>query len=132
MCVDELSRSQTPDFNAVEVVDAILDACRRGVVCTLYVCLGYNDQGEMLPMQGGTNSKVFAKMCEVLNKESEASGQDIRENLRACWYIAKDRDHPVDASKKERNCHGASCLAHTLASHTDGRTQSNSAASTSR
>lgn len=100
---------QTPDFNAPEVVDAVLDACRRGVVCTLYVCLGYNDQGEMLPMQGGTNSKVYAKMCEVLNKESEASGQDIRKNLRACWYVAKDRNRPIDASKKERSCHVKFC-----------------------
>lgn len=32
--------SQTPDFNAEPVVAAILDACRRGVECTLYVCLG--------------------------------------------------------------------------------------------
>ncbi|EKM54954.1 uncharacterized protein PHACADRAFT_255202 [Phanerochaete carnosa HHB-10118-sp] len=100
---------QTPDFNAPEVVEAVLDACRRGIVCTLYVCLGYNDQGEMLPMQGGTNSKVFAKMCDVLSKEGESSGQDLRQNLRASWYTAKDRDRPVDASKKERNCHVKFC-----------------------
>ncbi len=35
-----LLRSQTPDFNAEPVVEAILDACRRDVECTLYVCLG--------------------------------------------------------------------------------------------
>lgn len=113
--------SQTPDFNAEPVVPAILDACRRGVECTLYVCLGecltftcvalclndiqlgYNDQGEMLPMQGGTNSKIFTQMCETLNKE----GQDKRKFLKACWYTAKDREQPIDAAKKERNCHGA-------------------------
>ena len=53
-------------------------------------------------MQGGTNSKVFAEMCEKLNKE----GQGKRKNLKACWYVAKDRDRPIDAAAKERNCHG--------------------------
>lgn len=51
-------------------------------------------------MQGGTNSRVFANMCSALNKEGK------RQFLKACWYIAKDRDLPVDASAKERNCHG--------------------------
>ncbi|KAI0685630.1 hypothetical protein BC835DRAFT_1383153 [Cytidiella melzeri] len=96
---------QTPDFNAEPVVDAILDACRRGVECTLYVCLGYNDQGEMLPGQGGTNSKVYQKMCDTLVKE----GKGHRKFLKACWYIAKDRDHPTDAALKERNCHVKFC-----------------------
>ncbi|KAF7800300.1 hypothetical protein EIP86_011548 [Pleurotus ostreatoroseus] len=94
---------QTPDFNAEPIVAAILDACRRDVECTLYVCLGYNDQGEMLPMQGGTNSRIYAQMCETLNKE----GQGKRKFLKACWYTAKDREQPVDAAKKERNCHDA-------------------------
>ncbi|THG97953.1 hypothetical protein EW026_g4144 [Hermanssonia centrifuga] len=96
---------QTPDFNAEPVVAAILDACRRDVECTLYVCLGYNDQGEMLPMQGGTNSKIFASMCDTLNKE----GQGKRKFLKACWYTAKDRDRPIDAAAKERNCHVKFC-----------------------
>ncbi|KAI0801970.1 hypothetical protein BC629DRAFT_1591626 [Irpex lacteus] len=96
---------QTPDFNAEPVVEAILDACRRDVECTLYVCLGYNDQGEMLPMQGGTNSKIYAKMCETLSKE----GQDKRKFLKACWYTAKDREQPVDAAAKGRNCHVKFC-----------------------
>lgn len=109
------SNSQTPDFNAPEVVEAILDACRRDVVCTLYICLGYNDQGEMLPMQGGTNSKVFATMCAALNKE----GQGKRKNLKACWYVAKDRELPTDASKKERNCHGAFSPAQLTLSNAD-------------
>ena len=56
----------------------------------------------MLPMQGGTNSKIFATMCDTLNKE----GNDKRKFLKACWYVAKDRDRPIDASQKERNCHG--------------------------
>ena len=63
---------------------------------------GYNDQGEMLPMQGGTNSKIYAKMCDTLVKEK----QDKRKFLKACWYTAKDREQPIDAAAKERNCHG--------------------------
>jgi hypothetical protein len=85
------------------------------------VFAGYNDQGEMLPMQGGTNSKVYAKMCETLNKE----GQGKRKNLKACWYTAKDRNMPIDASKKERSCHGT-CLhipSHAFAA-TDKRSRS--------
>lgn len=94
---------QTPDFNAPEIINAILDACRRDVICTLYVCLGYNDQGEMLPMQGGTNSRVYSEMCATLNKEGK------RKNLKACWYVAKDRDRPIDAAAKERTCHVKFC-----------------------
>jgi hypothetical protein len=67
-----------------------------------HIISGYNDQGEMLPMQGGTNSKIYAAMCDTLIKEKA----DKRKFLKACWYTAKDRDHPVDASAKERNCHG--------------------------
>ena len=72
-----------------------------------YSCSGYNDQGEMLPMQGGTNSLIFSKMCDTLNKEGK------RKYLKACWYIAKDRDRPIDASVKERNCHSTS-FSHSL------------------
>ena len=54
-------------------------------------------------MQGGTNSRVYADMCATLKKEGK------REFLKACWYIAKDRDRPVDASFKERNCHVKFC-----------------------
>jgi hypothetical protein len=89
---------QTPDFNNA-AVNPILDACRRGIECTLYICLGYNDGGEMLPRQGGTNSKVMADMAKTLKAEGKLH------NLRAHWYTAKDREQPVDAAKKERNCH---------------------------
>ncbi|EIN06967.1 hypothetical protein PUNSTDRAFT_135667 [Punctularia strigosozonata HHB-11173 SS5] len=90
---------QTPDFNAKPVVEACLDACKRDVVCTLYLCLGYNDSGEMLPMQGGTNSKVVIDMYTALNKEGKGH------NLKVYWYTAKDQHTPIDAAKKDRNCH---------------------------
>jgi len=90
---------QTPDFNAKPIVEACLDACRRGVECTIYVDLGYNDAGEMLPFQGGTNGKVIADMYDVLRKEGK------QQFLKAYWYTAKDKDVPIDAAKKSRNCH---------------------------
>ncbi|KIJ47284.1 hypothetical protein M422DRAFT_118388, partial [Sphaerobolus stellatus SS14] len=62
---------QTPTFNASPVVPAIIDACRRGVDCTLYIDLGFNDGGELLPGQGGTNSKVVAEMYKALNAENK-------------------------------------------------------------
>ena len=117
---DHIGYRQTPDFNNA-AVEPILDACRRGVEATLYICLGvrpqiciiglyiythaspflqYNDGGEMLPRQGGTNSKVMADMASILGKEGK------RHLLKAHWYVAKDRQAPVDAVANERNCHG--------------------------
>jgi hypothetical protein len=66
--------------------------------------LGYNDLGENLPRQGGTNSKVQFDMAATLKKEGKL------QYLKAYWYVGKDRDQPVDASKKERNCHGKSAI----------------------
>lgn len=54
----------------------------------------------MLPRQGGTNSKVMADMASILSKEGK------RHLLKAHWYVAKDRQAPVDAVANERNCHG--------------------------
>lgn len=34
---------QTPDLNADPVIPALLDAVRRGIEVTCFVCLGYND-----------------------------------------------------------------------------------------
>jgi phosphatidylserine/phosphatidylglycerophosphate/cardiolipin synthase-like enzyme len=34
---------QTPNMNVDVLVDAILEACRRGVEVTVYLCIGYND-----------------------------------------------------------------------------------------
>ena len=56
----------------------------------------------MLPFQGGTNGKVIADMYEVLRKEGK------QQFLKAYWYTAKDKDVPIDAAKKSRNCHSKS------------------------
>jgi len=55
-------------------------------------------QGEALPKQGGTNEHVFKGMFETLEEE-------YKKNLRVFWYTGKDMIRPVNASKKQRNCH---------------------------
>ncbi|KDR78755.1 hypothetical protein GALMADRAFT_244306 [Galerina marginata CBS 339.88] len=89
---------QTPTYNAAAVVDATMAAIRRGIEVTLYACLGYNDGGEALPLQGGTNEVVVAKMFKELQPEQ-------RKLFKVYWYTGKDMCRPVNASKKQRNCH---------------------------
>ncbi|KIO19123.1 hypothetical protein M407DRAFT_16170 [Tulasnella calospora MUT 4182] len=89
---------QTPDFNAKPIVEGVLDAARRGVECVLYICVGYNDAGEALPFQGGTNEEVVKNMYTALEDK-------YKHNLRIHWYTAIDQDRPINASLKKRNCH---------------------------
>jgi len=89
---------QTPTYNAAAVVDATLAAIRKGTEVVLYVCLGYNDGGEALPLQGGTNEVVIAKMFKELAPEH-------KKLFKVYWYTGKDMCRPVNASKKQRNCH---------------------------
>ncbi|EIW72422.1 hypothetical protein TREMEDRAFT_26882 [Tremella mesenterica DSM 1558] len=89
---------QTPTFNATPVVEAALDACRRGVIVEIYADLGFNDEGELLPYQGGTNEMVASAMYSRLKKEH-------KDNLRIYWYTGKDQKTPLNASHKSRNCH---------------------------
>jgi hypothetical protein len=98
--------SQTPTFNAKRAVRAALDACRRGIEVTLYLGLGgldfanflslsldlrlkrttvlpgFNDKGESIPFQGGTNEQVVKRMYKALNSENK---QDY---LRVYWYVS--------------------------------------------
>ncbi|THG96576.1 hypothetical protein EW145_g7754 [Phellinidium pouzarii] len=90
---------QTPTFNASPVIPATLDACRRGVDVTLYLDLGFNDLGEMIPFQGGTNEQVINSMYKTLNAEGK------QDKLKVYWYTAKDQSKPMSAAKKARNCH---------------------------
>jgi len=89
---------QTPTFNAAAVVEATLAAIRKGKEITLFLDLGFNDGGEALPFQGGTNEVAVAKMFKDLEPEQ-------RKLLRVFWYTAKDMCRPINASKKQRNCH---------------------------
>ncbi|KAH9968566.1 hypothetical protein BJV74DRAFT_784951 [Russula compacta] len=92
---------QTPTFNASPIVSYTLDACRRGVRVTLYLDLGFNDQGEMIPFQGGTNEEVVHNMYTTLNSEGNGS----EKYLEVFWYTGKDQIKPLDAAMKKRNCH---------------------------
>lgn len=89
---------QTPTFCAAPVVDAVLAAVRRGVEVTLYVDVGFNDGGEALPLQGGTNEEVVRRMYAELKEEE-------KERLKYHWYTGKDQIKPINAHLQQRNCH---------------------------
>ncbi|KAG2101086.1 uncharacterized protein F5147DRAFT_709739 [Suillus discolor] len=89
---------QSPTLNAVPVVGGILDAVRRGIECTLYIDVGFNDGGEALPGQGGTNEEVSKTMFAQLTDEE-------KEKLKLYWYTGKDQIKPINASAQKRNCH---------------------------
>ncbi|KAG6334065.1 hypothetical protein ID866_5028 [Astraeus odoratus] len=89
---------QSPTFNARPAVEGVLNAVRRGVECTLYLDVGFNDGGEALPGQGGTNEQVAKKMYTAL-------GEEERQRLRMFWYTGKDQIKPINASARKRNCH---------------------------
>ncbi|KAG9242849.1 iq calmodulin-binding motif protein [Calycina marina] len=89
---------QSPTLNAEPLVPAIIEACERGIDVICYICLGYNDTGELLPMQGGTNEMVAHKLSTTLS----AAG---KQHLHWFWYIGKDQTVPIVAKKKKRDCH---------------------------
>lgn len=90
---------QTPTLNAAPLVPAIVEACERGIDVYCYVCLGYNDAGELLPMQGGHNDMVAHRMYTAL------SGPEARQRLHYFWYVGKDQTKPIVQEKKKRSCH---------------------------
>lgn len=61
--------------------------------------LGFNDKGESMPFQGGTNEEVVEKMYKELNRTGH------QKNLHVYWYVGKDQVRPLNAVKKQRNCH---------------------------
>lgn len=83
-------------FNASPVVQAVIEACKRGIIVTLYIGLGFNDLAESVPFQGGTNEKVMDRMF----RELEAVGKD--DNLRYHWYTAKDQNAPIRFDTQQR------------------------------
>ncbi|KAK6532093.1 hypothetical protein TWF694_003255 [Orbilia ellipsospora] len=89
---------QTPDLNAPPIMSALVDAVKRGVDVTIVLCLGYNDLGEMLPLQGGHNENIVAKMKEQLTEEE-------KKRLKVYWYVGRDMTRPIHATKQVRTCH---------------------------
>jgi hypothetical protein len=92
---------QSPDINAKPLIPEILATVRRGVEVECWMCLGYNDAGELLPGQGGTNEMISAKMVDELKKDSE----DVRRRLKLGWYVGKDQDRVVHKKEGGRSCH---------------------------
>ncbi|KAL0486455.1 hypothetical protein AKO1_012030 [Acrasis kona] len=91
---------QSPTFNAKPIVEAVLDACKRGIVVTLFVNIGFNDVSEgFVPWQGGTNEQVVERMYQELT----ACGKD--QFLKYYWYTAKDQNNPIHFLDGSRNCH---------------------------
>ena len=89
---------QTPTLNAEPLVPAIRAACERGLDVILYVCLGYNDAGELLPRQGGTNEMVAFQLYASLSARGKT-------HLHYHWYVAKDQTRPIPQVHKQRSCH---------------------------
>ncbi|KAM0810542.1 hypothetical protein AB5N19_10891 [Seiridium cardinale] len=89
---------QTPTLNAEPLVPAIIEACERGIDVYCYVCLGYNDAGELLPMQGGHNEMIAAHFYKTLSLAG-------RQHLHYFWYVGKDQTRPIVAEHKKRSCH---------------------------
>ena len=90
---------QTPDLNAAPLVPALAAALKRGVQVTYYICFGYNDAGEIIPGQGGTNDQAAQALVSSLSSPEE------RARLHICYYVGKDQDHPIHQSFKQRSCH---------------------------
>ncbi|KAJ6445430.1 phospholipase D Active site motif protein [Purpureocillium lavendulum] len=91
---------QTPDLNAAPLLQALAGALRRGVEVTYYVCFGYNDLGEMIPGQGGTNDQAAQALVASLPPDGPE-----RARLRIHDYVGKDQARPVHHSFKARSCH---------------------------
>ncbi|KAJ3980764.1 phospholipase D active site motif protein [Lentinula detonsa] len=53
---------QTPNLNAEPLLPELVKAVRRGVQVEIWVCLGYNDAGELLPYQNGTNEMIANRL----------------------------------------------------------------------
>lgn len=86
-------------MNAEHVLEPLLDAVRRGVVVTCYLCLGYNDAGELLPYQNGTNEMTANRLYNSLHTDEE------RGRLRIFNYVGKDQTKPIHNKFKRRSCH---------------------------
>ncbi|KAF2623730.1 phospholipase D/nuclease [Macroventuria anomochaeta] len=89
---------QTPNLNASPLLPALREAACRGIQVTYYVCMGYNDAGELLPFQGGNNEMVANEIYSSMDEEH-------RKNMRIHYYVAKDQVMPIHNKFKARSCH---------------------------
>ncbi|KAM0328186.1 hypothetical protein ACHAQA_005593 [Verticillium albo-atrum] len=89
---------QSPTLNAAPLLPAILAACERGVHVWAYICLGYNDAGELLPLQGGHNEAIAHRLHSQLS-------DGAKHRLHYHWYVAKDHAAPIPHAAGARACH---------------------------
>ncbi|KAE8216601.1 hypothetical protein CF327_g269 [Tilletia walkeri] len=92
---------QSPTLNSSPVKAAVLGCVRRHVRVELWLDLGFNDKSESLPFQGGTNESVVTGMYRQLRRE----GKGDEKYLDVYWYTGKDMTRPLNAVRKQRNCH---------------------------
>ncbi|CAO1625474.1 unnamed protein product [Sympodiomycopsis kandeliae] len=96
---------QSPTLNASPIKAAVLAAVRRHVRVELWLDLGFNDKSESMPFQGGTNEQVVRKLYRQLRRE----GLGDEKYLEVYWYTGKDMTRPLNAVRKQRNCHVKYC-----------------------
>ncbi|CDR99991.1 uncharacterized protein SPSC_03386 [Sporisorium scitamineum] len=92
---------QSPTLNASPIKAAVLAAVRRHVKVELWLDLGFNDKSESMPFQGGTNEQVVTAFYRQLRRE----GRGDEKYLEVYWYTGKDMTRPLNAVRKQRNCH---------------------------
>ena len=92
---------QSPTLNAAPVRAAVLACVKRKVRVELWLDLGFNDKSESMPFQGGTNEKVVTSLYRHLRQE----GKGNEKFLEVFWYTGKDMTRPLNAVRKQRNCH---------------------------
>lgn len=92
---------QSPTLNASPIKAAVLAAVRRHVRVELWLDLGFNDKSESMPFQGGTNEQVVTRLYRQLRRE----GKGDEKYLEVFWYTGKDMTRPLNAVRKQRNCH---------------------------
>lgn len=77
---------QSPTLNASPAINGIIAACRRGVIVTLWLGLGFNDRVEGFgTFQGGTNEQVVKKICKKLREGNDGAIKF----LEIYWYTGK-------------------------------------------
>ena len=68
--------------------------------------MGYNDAGELLPGQGGTNEMCANRLFRALENDPGPDGLErAKRRLRVHYYVAKDQRRPIHNQFKQRSCH---------------------------
>lgn len=97
---------QTPNLNAEPLLPELIKAIKRGVKIEMWVCLGYNDAGELLPYQNGTNEMIANRLYNDPSLVGEKGlTEEEKERLGIYVYIAKDQNIPIHNKFKKRSCH---------------------------